>query len=220
MKWLGDYSLNRLCDLLINQLINMIITVSSFKGGVGKTTTAVHLACYLQQKNGSVLLIDGDPNRSCSAWSKRGTLPFLVVDERAAPKHIRNYKNLVIDTAARPDQEEMASLVEGCDLLILPTTPDALSLDALSLTIATLKRVGARDYKVLMTIVPPKPNRDGEEAREMLSLNGAPLLKNGVRRLIAFQRAALQGVPVYEIKDRGSEAWADYAAVGKEVMGK
>lgn len=93
-------------------------------------------------------------------------------------------------------------------------------LDALSLTIATLKGVGTEDYKVLMTIIPPKPNRDGEEAREMLSLNKVPLLKTSVRRLIAFQRAALQGVPVYEIKDRGAEAWADYVAVGKEAVGE
>jgi chromosome partitioning protein len=197
----------------------MIITVTSYKGGVGKTTTAVHLACYLQQTQGNVLLIDGDPNRSCLAWSKRGSLPFPVVDERAAPKHISNYSNLVIDTAARPDFEELESLIEGCDLLLLPTTPDALSLDALSLTVTTLKQLGTSQYRILLTIVPPKPNRDGDEAREMLTEAKLPLLSNSVRRLIAFQRAALQGVPVYEIKERGAEAWEDYLAVCKELLG-
>lgn len=198
----------------------MIITVTSFKGGVGKTTTAVHLACYLQQEMGGVLLVDGDPNRSCLAWSKRGSLPFKVVDERAAPRYIKDYQHIVIDTAARPNTEELEALSDGCDLLVLPTTPDAMSIDALSLTVSTLKGLGVDRYKGILTIIPPKPNRDGEEAREMLSETGLPLFKGGVRRLIAFQRAALQGVPVYEINDaRAKEAWDDYRTVGKEIVG-
>lgn len=197
----------------------MIITITSYKGGVGKTTTAIHLACYFHYRKEKVLLIDGDPNRSCLSWSKRGELPFPVVDERAAPKQISKYPNIVIDTAARPDRDELSALVEGCDMLILPTTPDALSMEALSLTTSSLKQLGTSAYRVLLTIVPPKPNRDGEEARVMMTDSGLPLLKSQVRRLIAFQRAALAGIPVYEIKDRGQEAWADYLAVGKEVVG-
>lgn len=197
----------------------MIITVTSFKGGVGKTTTAIHLACFLQEQYGKVLLIDGDPNRSCLAWSKRGSLPFMVVDERAATRHVRNYEHIVIDTAARPEKEEIQALVEGCDLLLLPTTPDAMSIDALSLTVSALKSLGVSNYRVLLTIIPPKPTRDGEEARELLTETGLPLLSKGIRRLIVFQRAALQGLPVYDVKDaKAKEAWDDYKLVGKELL--
>ena len=50
----------------------MILTVAAFKGGVGKTTSAVHLATFLQEQQ-PTLLVDGDPNRSATNWSKRET---------------------------------------------------------------------------------------------------------------------------------------------------
>ena len=68
----------------------MIITVASFKGGVAKTTSAIHLAACLQKK-GPTLLIDGDPNRSASGWAKRGNLPFKVIDERQAARKAKNF---------------------------------------------------------------------------------------------------------------------------------
>jgi chromosome partitioning protein len=61
----------------------MIVTVASFKGGVGKTTTALHLAAYLQTK-APALLVDGDFNRSAFDWAGRGSLPFKVVYEKQA----------------------------------------------------------------------------------------------------------------------------------------
>ena len=197
----------------------MIITVASFKGGVGKTTSAVHLACCLAKQD-KTMLVDGDPNRSATGWSKRGQLPFVVIDERAAPKQARNFQHIVIDTEARPEQEDLEALIEGCDLLVIPTTPDALSLDAMMQTVTTLKALGSECYKILLTIIPPKPSTDGLQARKMLSEVGLPLFEHSIRRLVAFQKAALQGVPVYEITDgRAQQAWKDYAAVGKEIMG-
>ncbi len=196
----------------------MIVTVASFKGGVGKTTTAVHISTFLNRKK-PTLLIDGDPNRSASAYMKRGKLPFQIVDERGAAKFARDFEHIVIDTEARPNEDDLRSLAEGCDLLVIPTTPDAMAIDALLLTVEALRKVNASNYKILLTVVPPKPNRDGDDARKMLLSNGLPIFKGEIKRLIAFQKASLMGVPVYEIKEPRAElAWKSYQLVGREIL--
>lgn len=60
------------------------------------------------------------------------SLPFKVIDERQAAKHAKNFEHIVIDTEARPEREDLEALAGGCDLLVLPTTADALALDALT----------------------------------------------------------------------------------------
>jgi len=195
----------------------VIITVASHKGGVGKTTTAVHLAGWLQQRAPTVL-VDGDPNRSATGWAKRGRLPFPVMDERQARFRARDFTHVVIDTQARPDQKDLRALAANCDLLILPTCPDALSLDVLMQTAGALDKIGGR-YRVLLAIVPPKPSRDGEEARATLAECKLPLFAGAIRRFVAFQRAALAGVLVSAVHDpRAPLGWDDYVRVGKEVL--
>ena len=198
----------------------MIVTVASFKGGVGKTTTAVHLAAFLNER-APVVLVDGDPNRSATGWARRGALPFRVVDERQAARVIRDDApaHVVIDTPARPSRDDLEALADGCDLLVIPTTPDALALDALLPTVETLRAVGAERFRVLLAIVPPRPSRDGDDARAMIAEAGLPLFASAVRRAVAFQKAALSGCVVAEVRDpRALDAWADYRAVGGELV--
>lgn len=196
----------------------MIVTVASYKGGVGKTTTAVHLAAYFQQK-ASTVLIDGDDNNSASTWAKRGSLPFPVVDVRQTARVARQFEHVVIDTQARPSPEDLKELIDGCDLLVIPSTPDALSLDALMLTVEALKSLQAKSYKILLTVIPPKPSRDGDEARSMLAEEQLPVFSGAVRRLVAFQKAALSGCLVSQVDDPRSDwGWEDYVNVGKEVL--
>lgn len=196
----------------------MILTVTHFKGGVGKTTTAVHLAAYLEQ-SAKTLLIDGDINRSASGWSKRGKLPFKVACELEAAKLASIYKNIVIDTQARPNPEDLRTLSKGCDLLILPTTPDILAIDALMLMVESLKAISVNHYRILLTMIPPKPSRDAQEALALFLEEGLPVIKSPVHRLVAFQKAALAGVIVSSVKDpRAQAAWKDYTEVGKELF--
>ncbi len=108
----------------------MLVSIASFKGGVGKTTTAVHLSAYFQKK-GKTVLVDGDPNRSALAWSERGNFPFQVINESELADRAGDFSNTIIDTPARPTAEELKTLSAESDLLLIPTKPDALSLDAL-----------------------------------------------------------------------------------------
>jgi chromosome partitioning protein len=165
------------------------------------------------------LLVDGDANRSATGWAKRGDLPFKVVDERQAARYAREYEHVIIDTEARPDEADLRALADGCDLLVIPSTPDALALDALMLTLEVLRDLGTKNYRILLTIIPPRPSRDGQDARDSLEAAGVPIFQSGIRRLVAFQKAALAGVPVLAVRDRRAElAWTDYQKVGEEIL--
>lgn len=196
----------------------MIITIVSFKGGVAKSTSAVHLATYLQQK-ADTLLVDGDINRSVMDWANPGKLTFKVVDEKQGVRFARDFEHIVIDTAARPSSDELKTIAGGCDLMILPTTPDALSLRTLLEMVETLKTLNAENFKILLTIVPPPPNQSGQEARKAIESSGLPLFKTHIRRLGVFAKASLEGVPVQQVKDRYARiAWECYRKVGKEIL--
>ncbi len=64
-----------------------IIAVTALKGGVGKTTLAISLACALARPRRSVAVVDADAQATASEWSVAGRLPVAVYAlplERAA----------------------------------------------------------------------------------------------------------------------------------------
>lgn len=194
----------------------MLITCTSAKGGVGKTTSAIHISAYLAQ-DAPTLLIDGDPNHSSLKWSGRGSLPFKTVDLMASARHTRSYDHIIFDTPARPNEDDLKALVEGCDLLIIPTTPDILSIEATLETIDILEGIGCDRYRILLTIV-PSGRKTGDQAKA--ALEEFPLFKQSIRRYAAYEKAALDGCLVREVKgDRNARiAWRDYERLGKEIL--
>ena len=110
-----------------------------------------------------------------------------------------------------------AVLLAGVNgVLVLPTTPDALAIDALLQTVDLLLSLGSDRYRILLTMVHPKPVKMAEQAR--VALSELPLFDTEIRRLIAYEKASLMGVPVYQVKDRMAKiAWSDYEQVGKEI---
>jgi chromosome partitioning protein len=191
-----------------------IITVTGYKGGVGKSTTAIHIATYFSGL-GKTLLVDGDPNHTAVAWGRRGKLPFEVVTAQQSLKAVGGKDWIIIDTPARPNSEDLAELVTGCDLLVLPTSPDIVSILPMMDTIGALKDA---KYSTLITLVPPRPNKDGEQAQLELREGGYPVFNTVVRRSVAFTRAAVSGVAVRDLDDaRLAASWEDYRSLGSEI---
>lgn len=191
------------------------VTVTGYKGGIAKSTVAFHLADFFGLR-GKTLLIDKDPNRTCLNWATRGTLNFTVADEREALRIVAGFDFVIFDTPARPESDDLKSYAKGADLLILPLTPDIVSLEPM---LETARALGSANYQALVTIVPPAPAPEGQLIKAKLQAAGIPVFETMLRRTILYPRAAMAGCSVRELADsRAKEIWGDIESLGREVI--
>lgn len=208
----------------------MIIGIASEKGGVGKTTTALHLAQFLQRQFGSTVLFDGDRIRIATNFDKRGrannTPPeFDVLPVEAATGYAAHYRNRVIDTGQQPGDKDLLILAQYCDLLIVPTAPAAFDADGLGQTIRALRNITKPNgqpinFRVLFTRVEHHHAKEIRELRTMLERGVVPMFSTEIPELKAFERAAGRGVLVDAVKDDpyAEKAWEAYEAAGRELL--
>ncbi len=122
-----------------------VVTVANLKGGVGKTTLAVHLAVRAGLSL-PVVLVDLDPQGSTQAWiSARGqTLPTVVpmgihqVENRLMQFRKARVPLVIIDTpAAMIEVVEIG--IRVADLVLVPVRPTPTDLAALPRTLALIQ---------------------------------------------------------------------------------
>lgn len=196
----------------------MKIAVVSHKGGVGKTTTAIHLAAYFQTLAPTVFL-DGDDTENALSWSRRGAgFPFTVARIEEAGKLIPAHTHVVIDTGQRQGADDLRAVVAACDVVVIPSAPASLDIDGLGQTIRALRQIGPDKFRVLLTKVSGDAAKDAADLRQMLGQSGAAVMTAEIPLLKAYAKAAAAGEIVSQTKDRNAaRAWDAYAAAGQEL---
>lgn len=209
----------------------MIVALLNQKGGVGKTTLALHLAGVWAGKGTRVLVVDADPQGSALDWSEqrgREGLPHLfgVVGlprdmlHRELPEVALGYDHVVIDGPPRVTGIARSALL-AADLVLIPATPSPFDGWASAEMLRLLDE--ARVYRpelaarLLLNRVSARTVIARETAADLAD-HDPPALASRVGQRIAFADTARSGRLVHETP-AGAIAASEVAAVAAEIDG-
>ena len=201
----------------------MFITVCGQKGGVAKTCTSIHLASVWHSEGKKVCIVDADKNRSALAYASRGNLPFPVFPVSSAAKASRSSEIVITDGQASSDQEELKHLAYGSDLVILPTTAKARSVE-LTVELANLLRNLKVNHAVVIVKVDFRQQKAAQQAKAALENFGLYVFDTFIPLLSAFDKAEASGNAVFEAVDdlgrsdpRRLKGWSAYCSIASQI---
>ena len=140
------------------------LVLASQKGGVGKTTLALHLAVAAHNAgHGPVVLVDLDPQGSLSAtWNLRSNeqpaMARTTFDELAdtlADLQKSGFKLVVIDTPPAITAS-IADVLAVADLIVVPTRPSPIDLSSVGTTLDMIEGAGNRPFFFVINSAKPK----------------------------------------------------------------
>ena len=205
----------------------MIITLLNQKGGVGKTTLAVHIATGLAQRGLKCLLIDSDKQGSALDWAANREEPqlFPVVGlpkptiHREIERLAKDYAHVIIDSP--PHANDVArSAIMASDVIIIPVQPSPYDVWASEETVKLVTEAAPLREKLKTAFVINRKivnTAIGRDVVEALASYELPILAAQICQRVAFAESASSGQTVLETEP-GSLAEQEIDALVTEIL--
>jgi chromosome partitioning protein len=183
-----------------------VVSVANQKGGVGKSTLAINLACVGEAAGERVLLIDLDPQGSAVLWGQtRGTNRPLVAATQ--PERLSAIINaaaefgttlVLIDAPSRLDPIALAA-VRAADTIIIPTLVDLINLAPLRETVRLINSADKLEATIAVINNSDPASKRVEAAREELARLGLTVARTALMSSGQYATAYDRGKGVIEL---------------------
>ena len=206
----------------------MIIVVANSKGGVGKSTLAVHLAAWLHEQGHSVTLADCDTQHSSSDWAKEA-VPGVKTVRLADPDEILDRlpilgqeADYVVADGPGSNTETSRALLLRADLALVPCKASMLEVRALAQATNVLRQAqdirGGHPRAIIVLSMVGKTYRLTHDMKEAAAALELPLAKTALTLRQIYADAPGQGAVVWQLGSRGREAAEEVESLFREVL--
>jgi chromosome partitioning protein len=206
----------------------MIIVITNSKGGVGKSTIAVHLAAWLHEQGHRVTLADCDAQHSSSDWLReavpdlkavRLTSPDQIIEELPA---LAKEADFVVADGPGSDTETNRMLLLCADFAVVPCKASMLEVRALKQATLALNHAHkirhGRPRAVIVLSMVGKRYRLTQDMMAAASALRLPLAKNALTLRQVYADAPGQAVVVWQLGTRAREASRQIRNLFRELL--
>lgn len=207
-----------------------VLSLLNEKGGAGKSTVAINLACALHRAGRRVVLIDADPQGTSRDWreaSPEGAdLPPVVVLDRPELL-LSSLKTIaadiaIIDTPAKAEKMS-ANVVRISDVAIIPVQPSAADIWASAAAVKLIQSKrdvgGTIECAFLATRVTGSTNLSKEIMKGDWNEYGIDMLDQSISNRVSYAQSLSDGVSVFETRDGQAKAEIDLIILELENAG-